>query len=117
MTVVRAPELAALLVAAGLTGLVTEGGMPLSAGLLVLALAALGALAVSLPYCLPSLVTALRWPGHPTTAPSLTQTRRSAMPYENRPDEDPNDYHPPIFASDDNGMRGATADDFEDYGD
>ncbi|MFI7089734.1 hypothetical protein ACIBUR_39895 [Streptomyces anulatus] len=55
----RVPELAALLVAAGLAGLVTEGGMPLSAGLLVLAVAAVGALAVSLAYCLPSLVTAL----------------------------------------------------------
>ncbi|MFI0149265.1 hypothetical protein [Streptomyces globisporus] len=55
----RSPELAALLVAAGLAGLVTEGGMPLSAGLLVLALAAVGALAIVLAYCLPSLVTAL----------------------------------------------------------
>ncbi|MEV6478061.1 hypothetical protein [Streptomyces sp. NPDC051657] len=55
----RIPELAALLVAAGLAGLVSEGGMPLSAGLLVLAVAAVGALAVSLAYCLPSLVTAL----------------------------------------------------------
>lgn len=55
----RTPELAALLVAAGLVGLVSEGGMPLSAGLLVLAVAAVGALAVALAYCLPSLVTAL----------------------------------------------------------
>ncbi|NEE29786.1 hypothetical protein G3M53_30610 [Streptomyces sp. SID7982] len=55
----RAPELAVLLVVVGLAGLVSEGGMPLSAGLLVLAVAALGTLAVSLAYCLPSLVTAL----------------------------------------------------------
>ncbi|HWU07528.1 MAG TPA: hypothetical protein VN520_14295 [Streptomyces sp.] len=55
----RVPELAALLVAAGLAGLVSEGGMPLAAGLLVLAVAAVGTLSVSLAYCLPSLVTAL----------------------------------------------------------
>ncbi|MFF2082078.1 hypothetical protein ACFVV7_37180 [Streptomyces globisporus] len=55
----RTPELAALLVAAGLAGLVSEGGMPLSAGLLVLAVAAVGALAVSLAYCLPTLIGAL----------------------------------------------------------
>ncbi|WP_432112579.1 hypothetical protein [Streptomyces sp. YPW6] len=55
----RLPELAALLVAAGLAGLVSEGGMPLSAGLLVLAVAAVGALAVSLAYCLPTLIGAL----------------------------------------------------------
>ncbi|MFD7416876.1 hypothetical protein ACFW9S_38160 [Streptomyces anulatus] len=52
-------KLGALLVTAGLAGLVTEGGMPLSAGLLVLAVAAVGVLAVALALFLPLLLTTI----------------------------------------------------------
>ncbi|WP_329307847.1 hypothetical protein OG322_41440 (plasmid) [Streptomyces sp. NBC_01260] len=56
----RAPQLGALLVVAGLVGLLPRGGMPLASGLLVLAIAFLGALAVSLAYTLPVLVAVTR---------------------------------------------------------
>ncbi|MGQ4342532.1 hypothetical protein ACN6LF_001377 [[Kitasatospora] papulosa] len=54
----RAPQLGSLLVAAGLAGLLPRGGQPLISGLLVLAIALLGSLAVRLACALPLLVTA-----------------------------------------------------------
>lgn len=53
----RAPQLGALLVAAGLVGLITQAGMPIGSGLLVLAVALLGSLAVGLACALPLLAT------------------------------------------------------------
>lgn len=53
----RAPLLGALLVGAGLVGLLTRSGMPIASGLLVLAVAFLGSLAVDLACTLPLLAT------------------------------------------------------------
>jgi hypothetical protein len=53
----RAPQLGALLVGAGLVGLLTQSGMPIASGLLVLAVAFLGSLAVGLACALPLLAT------------------------------------------------------------
>lgn len=53
----RAPQLGALLVALGLVGLLTQSGMPITSGLLVLAVALLGSLAVGLACTLPLLAT------------------------------------------------------------
>ncbi|MFF7013239.1 hypothetical protein ACFY9Y_35095 [Streptomyces fimicarius] len=65
----RAPQLGALLVGAGLAGLLPRGGQPLISGLLVLAIALLGSLAVRLACSLPLLVTAAgsRRTTNPTT--------------------------------------------------
>jgi hypothetical protein len=54
----RAPQLGALLVAGGLVGLITQAGMPVASGLLVLAVAALGSLAVGLACAVPLVTTA-----------------------------------------------------------
>lgn len=53
----RAPQIGALLVAAGLVGLVARGGVPFLTGLFVLAIAFLGVLAVRLACTLPVLAT------------------------------------------------------------
>ncbi len=53
----RAPQVAAALVGIGLVVLLTEAGMPLASGLVVLAIALLGALAVILACTLPVLAT------------------------------------------------------------
>ncbi|WP_435611242.1 hypothetical protein [Streptomyces sp. C10-9-1] len=53
----RAPQLGALLVGLGLVGLLTQSGMPIGSGLLVLAVALLGSLAVGLACTLPLLAT------------------------------------------------------------
>ncbi|MFD3622254.1 hypothetical protein ACFWWT_45290 [Streptomyces sp. NPDC058676] len=53
----RAPQLGALLVGLGLVGLLTQSGMPIASGLLVLAVALLGSLAVGLACVLPLLAT------------------------------------------------------------
>jgi hypothetical protein len=53
----RAPQLGALLVGLGLVGLLTQSGMPIASGLLVLAVAFLGSLAVGLACALPLLAT------------------------------------------------------------
>ncbi|MCX4871099.1 MULTISPECIES: hypothetical protein [unclassified Streptomyces] len=54
----RAPQLGALLVGAGLVGLLPRGGVPFVAGLFVLAIAFLGVLAVRLACELPVLAAA-----------------------------------------------------------
>ncbi|QLJ06676.1 hypothetical protein HZZ00_37225 (plasmid) [Streptomyces sp. NEAU-sy36] len=51
----RAPRIGALLVAAGLAGIVGHSGMPLVSGLVLLAIAALGVMAVGLALVLPDL--------------------------------------------------------------
>lgn len=51
----RAPQVGALLVTAGLVGLIGRSGMPLVSGLVVLAIAALGVVAVGLALALPYL--------------------------------------------------------------
>ncbi|MFJ6394037.1 hypothetical protein ACIQJT_41415 [Streptomyces sp. NPDC091972] len=51
----RAPQLGGLLVAAGLFGVVRQGGMPLVSGLVVMTIAALGVMAVGLALVLPYL--------------------------------------------------------------
>ncbi|MFE0733294.1 MULTISPECIES: hypothetical protein [Streptomyces] len=52
----RAWQIAAVLVGLGLAALVTQTGMPVTSGLVVLGIAALGALAVGLACTLPLLV-------------------------------------------------------------
>ncbi|MFE7113210.1 hypothetical protein ACFU9W_44845 [Streptomyces sp. NPDC057600] len=56
--IVRTPQLGVLLVAAGLVGLLPRGGVPVLAGLFVLAIAFLGVLAVRLAWELPALAAA-----------------------------------------------------------
>ncbi|MFD5455578.1 hypothetical protein [Streptomyces olivaceus] len=51
----RAPRVGGLLVAAGLAGLIGRSGMPLVSGLAVVAIAALGVMAVGLALVLPYL--------------------------------------------------------------
>lgn len=51
----RAPQLGGLLVAAGLVGVIRQSGMPLASGLAVMAIAALGVMAVGLALALPFL--------------------------------------------------------------
>ena len=51
----RAPQVGALLVAAGLAGLIGRSGMPIASGLTVMAIAALGVMAVGLALALPYL--------------------------------------------------------------
>ncbi|WP_097922978.1 hypothetical protein [Streptomyces sp. wa1063] len=51
----RAPQIGAALVAAGLLALLGQDGMPIASGLVVLAIALLGALAVGLACTLPLL--------------------------------------------------------------
>ncbi|MDK1477016.1 hypothetical protein QNO07_27090 [Streptomyces sp. 549] len=51
----RARQIGGLLVVGGLAGLVGRSGMPLASGLLVLAIAALGVMAVGLAVALPYL--------------------------------------------------------------
>ncbi len=53
----RAPQLGALLVVGGLAGIVGHGGMPLGSGLVLLAIAALGVMAVGLALALPYLAS------------------------------------------------------------
>ncbi|WP_331718147.1 hypothetical protein OG985_50335 (plasmid) [Streptomyces sp. NBC_00289] len=53
----RAPQLGGLLVGLGLVGLLTQSGMPIASGLVVLAVALLGSLAVGLACALPLLAT------------------------------------------------------------
>ncbi|MFJ8677718.1 hypothetical protein [Streptomyces sp. NPDC093589] len=53
----RAPQIGAALVGAGLLLLLSQGGMPIGSGLLVLAVALLGSLAVGLACTLPLLAT------------------------------------------------------------
>ncbi|MFF8996184.1 hypothetical protein ACF09H_40950 [Streptomyces sp. NPDC014983] len=53
----RAPQLGGLLVGLGLLGLLTQRGMPIASGLVVLAIALLGVLAVGLACALPFLPT------------------------------------------------------------
>lgn len=53
----RAPQLGSLLVGLGLVGLLTQSGMPVASGLLVLAVALLGSLAIGLACALPLLAT------------------------------------------------------------
>lgn len=60
----RAPQIGALLVVAGLAGLIGRSGMPLAAGLTVMAIAALGVMAVGLALALPYL-PATRSSGRP----------------------------------------------------
>lgn len=54
----RAPQLGGLLVGLGLLVLLTRGGVPLITGLMVIAIAMLGSLAVQLACSLPLLATA-----------------------------------------------------------
>ena len=51
----RAPQIGALLIVGGIAGLVGRAGMPLASGLAVLAIAALGVMAVGLSLALPYL--------------------------------------------------------------
>ncbi|MDX2695932.1 hypothetical protein [Streptomyces ipomoeae] len=51
----RAPQVGALLVAAGLASLIGQSGMPLLSGLVVMLIAALGVMAVGLALALPYL--------------------------------------------------------------
>ncbi|OYP09980.1 hypothetical protein CFC35_41935 [Streptomyces sp. FBKL.4005] len=51
----RAPQVGLLLVAGGVAGLIGHGGVPLASGLTVLAIAALGVMAVGLALALPYL--------------------------------------------------------------
>ncbi|MEU9523707.1 hypothetical protein [Streptomyces sp. NPDC048224] len=61
----RAPQVGGLLVVAGLAGLIGRSGMPIVSGLTVLAIAALGVMAVGLALALPHLPAA-RSSGPPT---------------------------------------------------
>ena len=51
----RAPQVGALLVASGLVGLIRQSGVPLASGLLAVAIAALGVMAVGLAVAIPYL--------------------------------------------------------------
>ena len=64
----RAPQVGALLVAAGLVSLIGQSGMPLVSGLVVMVIAALGVMAVGLALALPYLTYAptARSSGPPT---------------------------------------------------
>ena len=54
----RAPQVGALLVAAGLVSMIGQSGMPLVSGLVVMVIAALGVMAVGLALALPYLTYA-----------------------------------------------------------
>jgi hypothetical protein len=53
--ITRAPQVGALLVVGGVVGLILQSGMPLAWGLWLMAVAALGAMAVGLACALPYL--------------------------------------------------------------